>query len=212
MKKLFLTTFYSIVSFWVTAQNDSSLSLHILDQKICVEKSKLNVSFSYYYENRTSKNLVVIDYYEPCVWEKQLAQKDDSLYVGLYLVIEDENGKVLIPQPYHDTLHTESNNLSEDGLAFYDSYNRGLTNEYHFNTAILQPGAMLTGFFSMRLNKRKCFQVGSFVFDSSKKYNVQLQYTAPQNIREYANKTMTKKNEEIFSGVILSNKVPLCWK
>ena len=201
-----------MLSFWAAAQNDSSISLHILDQKICMEKSKLNLSFSYYYENRSSKNLVVIDYYEPCFWEKQLAQKDDSLYMGLYLVIEDENGKVLTPQPYNDTLNSESNSSIDEGLAFYESYYRGLINDYRFNTAILQPSAMLTGFFSMRLNKRKCFHAGSFAFDNTKKYTIHLQYLAPHNLREYANKSMLKKNEEMFLGEMLSNKVPLCWK
>src|SRR6478735_1161662 len=119
---------------------DSLLELHIIGDKICLDK-KGNLEFSYFFKNTSEEHLIVIDYYEPCLWENPLYQhlSDSGRTLGLVLEILDSAGNVVQPaRPlYVDSL---ADKMHQDSLAFYETYHNKNLQEYEYHTRVLKPG------------------------------------------------------------------------
>jgi len=211
MKKGLLTNIYLLLFLNAFAQIDTSITLRILDPQVCIDKAKYIIGFSYYFENNSSQKLILVDYYEPCYWEH--ANSDSARTVGIVLQIEDENGNLVLPMRKPDSLQTS--NLTKyisDSTHFYHTYEHRNRHEFHFNTSILNPKAVMTNYFTMKLNKRKCFHPCFFELDFTKKYTVSIKYIAESTIHHHVNQTMVKKDDHVFVGEIHSNKLELCFK
>ena len=190
---------------------DSLLELHIIGDKVCFDK-KGNLEFSYFFKNTSEEHLIVIDYYEPCLWENPLYQHpSDSEYTqGLMLEILDSVGNVLQPtRPlYADHL---ADKMHQDSLAFFESYHSKNLQEYEYHTRVLKPGTSLINFFSLKSSKRKCFRAGTFQFDQSKPYRLRFSYVTFTDSKDLVNHSMIRKQDVMFVGKIVAKEVPLCF-
>jgi hypothetical protein len=211
MKKRLLFFFYLLLTLNAIAQPDTSITLRILDPKVCIDKAKYTIGFSYYFENKSKQKLILVDYYEPCFWEH--SKSDSARTVGIMLQIEDENGNLVLPVRKTDSLQTANpTQYIADSTHFYHTYEHRNRREFHFNTSVLNPKAVMTNFFTMKLNKRKCFHPSFFELDFNKKYTVSIKYIAESTIHHHVNQMMVKKDDHVFVGEIQSNKVELCFK
>lgn len=185
---------------------DSLLELHIIGEKICLDK-KGNLEFSYFFKNTSEEHLVIIDYYEPCLWENPsyLHPKDSALTLGLVLEILDSAGNVLHPaRPEHDA-------LGQDSLTHYEAYHAKNLREYEYHTRVLRPKTSLINFYSLRPSKRKCYRTGTFDFDRSKSYRLRLSYLTFPDANDLVNHSMIRKQDVVFVGKVVAKEVPLCF-
>lgn len=211
MKNSFLCFIFTGLSFVVSAQTDSSISLHIIGEKVYVNKEKLLLNFSYYYENHLSKDAIVMDYYNPCFWEE--AHQDTTKSQFLVLVILDDSGKVVLPKQHPDTLYSKNHELFlADSTHFYEKFYKLQKQDFIFHTRLLRPSDVLINLFTMKLNKRKCFQTRYFHFDFGRKYTISLYYLAKDDIHLVLSMAALKKDDEIFIGKLRSNEVELVFK
>ncbi len=212
MKYCFLFFISLIFSFTSFCQTDSTLSIHIIGDKVCIDRNKLQLNFSYYYENHTAEPIVVIDYSEPCFWETHLLT-DSSKSPFIYLVIQDDLGNTILPNVMPDSTYIPYNQKKNlDSTTFHTDYFHEKETLSSENTLTVAPKAEFVSLFSMKLNRRKCFNPKLFVFDFSRKYTFQVVYSAKEDIRELASDAFVKNHGKYFQGKIVSNKVALCFK
>jgi hypothetical protein len=196
------------------ASGDSLILLKIIGEKVCIDK-KGNLSFSYYYENISPNPLIVLDYYDPCIWENpHLYLASDSLpTLGLVASIKNDLGEEILPvldSHSLDSIPPEKYRI--DSLAFYEVYEPKKTLEYLDHTRVLKPQKPLINFFSLKPNKRKCFLPGQFTFDPERKYTIRLFYLAHADAATLINHSTVKKEDHLFVGKIMSNEVELCFE
>lgn len=191
-------------------KKDSTMSLHIIGDKVYADKASYSLSFSYYFENNTEKHLMVLDYYEPCAWEDPTVWSDSGRTRGLVLHILDESGQEVYPNQ-NDSARFRPD-YKTDSIAFYELYHEKNRRGYLDHTRMLRPKQSLINTFSLKLNKRKCFEEATFVFDRSKKYRVYLSYTAGSDVEELANHSVMNRHDKVFHGIIRSAEVELLFK
>lgn len=213
MRFLKIFIFLGLLSIDAFCQHDSIITLRIIDQKICYNKKTSALNFSYYFENHSDSHLVIIDYYEPCVWENPRNKLDSNQTLGLILRIVDDSGKVLLPTVVIDSvamLHHEQ--YTSDSTKFFEVYERARDKEYLFHTRSLRPLDVLINLYNLKLNKRKCFYKTSFVFDYSRKYKIQLYYQSNEDVAKLVRYSVLGKDDVLFVGTLKSNEVDLCFK
>jgi len=211
MKNSLLCFIFTAIVHIVYAQSDSSLSLHIIGEKVVVNKEKLLLNFSYYYENQLANDVAVVDYYSPCFWED--AHQDTSKSSFLVLIIKDDSGKIVLPtQPIDSVYSSDHDKFLVDSTQFYDKFEKMQKLDFVFHTRVLHPKDVLINLFTMKLNKRKCFQARYFDFDFSRKHTISLFYLAKDDILLLLNKTVLKPDDEVFLGKIHSNEVELIFR
>ncbi len=211
MKYFITITFLLSFSIICHSQSDSTLQLKIIGDKLCINKEKLLLSFSYYYENNTKDNIAILDYYDPCYWED--FNVDSTRSEALVLVIKDDSGKIVLPSSKIDSLYVlDHERYSTDSVAFYEKYKRQQEKDHLFYTCVLRPKDVLINLYTIRLNKRKCFQSKKFEFDFSRKYFFSLYYLSKEDISQLVNHSMLGHDTQLFKGKLQSNEVELCWK
>lgn len=219
MRRLFLGSWIFFACMAANAQQtisgDTLLYVHIIGDKICLDK-KGSLNFTYYFENKAPETLIVLDYYEPCAWENQdwLHTNDSLKTIGLVAVIKDDSGNVVLPVRREWSLDSNFNEEKhkEDSLLFYETYEQEKIKEFDFHTRAVKHNHKLMNFYSSRLNKRKCFDPGTFVFDPKRKYTVTLHYISHPDALHLLNHGRISKTDVLFVGTSVSNEVNLCFE
>lgn len=211
MKYFITISFLLSFSIICHSQSDSTLQLKIIGNKLCISKEKLLLNFSYYYENNTKNHVAILDYYDPCFWED--FNQDTSKSEALVLVIKDDSGKTVLPTSQPDSLYvSESEKYSIDSAAFHEKHKHQQEKDHIFHTRVLRPKDVLINLYTIKLNKRKCFQAKKFEFDFSRKYFFSLYYLSKEDISPLLNHSMLGHDTQLFKGKLQSNEVELCWK
>ena len=199
-------------SLYALSQDTSGISLQIIDANVCFNKKTSALNFSYYFENHSDKHMVIIDYYEPCPWEKQRHISDSAYIPGLVLRIKDDLGQLVLPTIVPDTAAMQHDLYIQDSLNYFEDYNKTRNKNYLFHTRSLRPKDVLVNLYNLRINKRKCFYKSVFTFDYSRKYTVSLYYLAKEDVHTLANYAVLNKDDVLFVGELISNEVSLCFK
>jgi hypothetical protein len=209
----YLITLSFLLSFRIIchSQSDSTIQLKIIGDKLCINREKLLLSFSYYYENNTKNNVAILDYYDPCFWED--FNQDSSKSQALVLVIKDDSGKIILPTSKIDSLYlSDHDKYITDSSSFHEKHKRQQEKDHIFHTRVLRPQDVLINLYTIKLNKRRCFPAQEFVFDFSRKYFFSLYYLSKEDISQLLNHSSIEPDTHIFKGKLQSNKVELCWK
>lgn len=213
MRFLLTLILLGLLSIHAFCQYDSIITLRIIDQKICYNKKTSALNFSYYFENHSDSHLVIIDYYEPCVWENPLNRLDSNQTFGLVLKIVDDSGKVLLPTVVIDSVamsHHEK--YTSDSTRFFEVYERTRDKDYLFHTRSLRPLDVLINLYNLKMNKRKCFYKSTFAFDYTRKYKIHLYYQSNEDVAKLVRHSVLNKDDVLFIGTLKSNEVDLCFK
>jgi hypothetical protein len=211
MKYFITISFLLSFSIICHSQADSTLQLKIIGDKLCINKEKLLLSFSYYYENNTKDNVAILDYYDPCYWED--FNQDSTRSEALVLVIKDDSGKIVLPSSNIDSSYVlDHEKYSIDSSAFHEKYKRQQEKDHQYHTRVLRPDNIFINLYTIRLNKRKCFQAKKFEFDFSRKYFFSLYYLSKEDISQLLNHSLLGHDTQLFKGKLQSNEVELCWK
>ena len=211
MKYYITLSFLLLFSIICHSQSDSTIQLKIIGNKLCINKQNLLLSFSYYYENNTKNNVAILDYYDPCFWED--FNQDSTRSEALVLVIKDDSGKIVLPTNKIDSLYlSDHEKYSIDSSAFYEKYKHQQEKDHIFHTRVLRPKDILINLYTIKLNKRKCFQAKKFEFDFSRKYFFSLYYLSKNDIFQLLNHSILEHDTQLFKGKLQSNEVELCWK
>ncbi len=193
---------------------DSLVSIGIIGDKVCIDK-KGNLNFSYFYQNKSSNYVILLDYYDPCIWENPVFyMKEDSLHtLGLFVSIQNDQGEEMLP--VRNALSSDSavpEFVHQDSIAFYEAHEKQKSEDYEYHTRVLKPKTSMINFFSLKLNKRKCFGEGEFKFDPNRKYTVRLHYVTQADMIHLLDPSMIHKSDHAFVGKVMSEKVELCFE
>lgn len=211
MKYLITLSLLLLLNIIGHSQPDSTIQLKIIGDKLCIDKQKLLLNFSYYYENNTNNNVAILDYYDLCFWED--FNQDTSKSQALVLVIKDDSGKIVLPTNQIDSLYlSDHERYTSDSSLFHEKHKRQQEKDYIFHTRVLRPKDVLINLYTIRLNKRKCFTTQKFEFNFSQKYFFSLYYLSKEDISQLLNHSMLGHDTQLFKGKLQSNQVELCWK